>query len=338
MNKKLLTLLIPVLIFILGCSKSAQKEADEANAQTEGEIPFDGIFTVPQGVFIIDGYYCIEKDDGKMDFKAYLNAGDTVNWTGEKKDAVRAYDGETRVFYRVEVEEKGAMADYWVHDYYIAGPAVPAVIVSAETVLYTRPDPSAVARTGTVTLPQYMLVAMLDDDDLTDDFIPVTAQAPNGRLEGRYVKIKDISWDPNDIGGVKIARAASITTVAAARKELLKNAMDIISNGKNLYNVPAYLNFDPALFELEVTGNLELLDNPVEYTVTDETVNSRDLPSITGNITGTMAQGETFWVKARTKNEITLNVSDEESEKPKGRWLLAEGGYWVFSAYAAIAR
>ena len=335
MNKKLIMLIIAVLVIVLSCSKPAKTENSITQTGNENEESIDFPGDAPLGVFLIDGHYCFENDAGRMVFKAYLNAGDTVNWTDEKKDAVRDYDGVTRTYYRVELQNpKKETEVYWVHDYYIAGPAVPAVITSADAVLYTKPDLSSVARSGTVTLPKYTIVAMTEDDDLADDFIPIAAQRPNGRVEGRYVRLKDISWDTNDIGGVKLAQTASVTTIPAARRELLENAMEMISKGKNLNGIPLSVDYNPALVELELTNNLELLDNMVEYAVTAETVNKRELPGTAGNSTGTMAQGQTFWVKARTKNEITLNIPGEEDENPKGLWLLTEEGNWVFSAYA----
>ena len=324
MNKKLLIFIIVVMAFVFGCSKNAQN-GDLTNSNTENEEIYTEMSGTQLGVFLIDGHYCFENDEGKMQFKAYLNAGDTVNWTGEKKEAVRHYDGVVRTYYRVELN-----GDFWVHDYYITGPAQPAVITSDETVLYTRPDPSAVARTGTVTLPKYTLVAMMEDDDLTDEYIPITVLVPSGRLEGRYVKIKDISWDQNDVGGVKLARVASTTQNSAARKELLKNAMEMIGNGSNFYNVPMNINHDPVLFELEVTDNLEILTVNQYGIVYGSKAIFRDIPSINGNITRRLVEGdfEIFTITAKSKKTETLEIDDE---KISGIWLKTLEDDWVFN-------
>jgi hypothetical protein len=250
---------------------------------------------------VLDGSLNEIREDGKVYWKASVSAGDTTGWTGEKQELQYA-NGNKRTFYRVLSDG----AEYWVQEYFIAGPAVPAVITGEETVLYTKPEPSAVSRTGIVTLPGFTLVAMLDDDNLTDDFIRIAAFLSDVRPIERYVKIKDISWDQNDVGGVKLARIAAVTKNPAAHKELLKNAMEMLGKGKSLYGVPETLNYEPDLFELKVTNNLELVSNGETYYTVQNQVNVRDLPTINSNVVEKLPLSKPVFIVAKSKKEEKL--------------------------------
>jgi len=325
-------LLFACLFFVCACNKSGKKQ--DAPPQEEESDPFFVIEEPGQDLAVIltDASLQELRADGKMHWKANLNAGDTVVWKDEKKDAVRAYDGLTRTFYRVEME-----GDYWVQDYAIAGPAIPAVITGDETVLYTKPDLTAVARRGSITIPKYALAALLNDDDPFDQFAKISARvegSDNPSISELYVKAENISSDYNDVGCVKLARIASLTKSPAARKELLRNAMEMAGKSRRFNQVPVALNEDPALFELELTDNLDRIDTQVDYIVTSETVNLRDLPSVDSNVVGTMVYGDVFSVSLRTKREITLPAAEEGADRIRGRWLRTENGNWVFSAYA----
>ncbi|MDR0475434.1 MAG: hypothetical protein LBH43_17395 [Treponema sp.] len=333
MNWKFLSLLFAVLFAVFSCSKPALNEdAPELNLSEEVEY-IDPSNYASLGVFVIDGSFSELKDDGKMYWKAGANAGDTAEWTGETKEAVRSYDGATRTFYKVYFNDQ----ELWVQDYYITGPAVPAVIINDEVVLYTKPDLSSVARTGIVTLPKYSIVGMLQNASINGDFIPVAAFLNLAVPGERWVKAKDVTWDPSSVGAVKLARIASITKNPAAHKELLKNAMEMAENGTSFNYIPASVNYNPALFELEITNNIERFDSPVAYmAVLSDKVNKRDLPSADSNVIGTLSEGETFWVTVKTKQVLVLEAPEGETEKPKGIWLGTEEGYWVFSAYAVL--
>jgi hypothetical protein len=328
MKKLAWLLLLTGVFYVCACSRSAKKE--EAIApQEDFELFVFEDHGYDLGVILTEASLLEYKEDGKMHWKAGLNAGDTVIWKGEKRDAPRAYDGQTRTFYLVDMN-----GEYWVQDYAIAGPAIPAVIVSEETVLYTMPDLTSVARRGNITIPQYSLAAVLPDD--AGQFVKISARlegTSNPSISELYVRTENVSTDPNDIGSVKLARIASQTKNAVARKELLKNAMEMAEKGSRFNTIPTGLNDDPALFELELTGNLERLSGRVEYTVTAETVNLRELPSVDSTISGTMRWGDTFWVTDRTAKEITLDAANEDGEKPKGVWLRTGEGHWVFGAY-----
>ncbi|MDR2701363.1 MAG: hypothetical protein LBB72_02915 [Spirochaetaceae bacterium] len=335
MKKILCLLVLTGVFFVCACSRT-EKPAQQEGPQNNEEIESFIITEQPAmefGVILTDASLLELRDDGKMYWKASINAGDTVGWKNEEKSAVRAYDGLTRTFYLVDAD-----GDYWVQDYAIAGPAIPAVIVADETILYTKPDLTSVARRGAITVPKYALVAMLADDTSTGQFVKISARvegSANPSISELYVKIENISSDYNDIGCVKLARIASGTRNPAARKELLKNAMELAYKGKRLNQTPAGLSDDPALFELELTDNLERLDGQVNYVVTTERVNMRDMPSLDSNVAGTMTQGDDFWVSFRTRREISLPVAEEGAEPVKGRWLRTESGLWVFSGYAA---
>jgi hypothetical protein len=333
MKAKCILWLLAGFVLFFGCSKPAQNPGVPSQEDAEAFVLYEKGQEL--GVLLTEASLMLLREDGKMEWKANLNAGDTVVWKDEKKDAVRAYDGVTRTFYRVEME-----GDYWVQDYAIAGPAVPAVITADETVLYTKPDLTSVARRGSISIPKYTLVALLDDNDPTDQFVKITARvegAANPSISELYVKLENISSDYNDVGCAKLARIASLTTNPASRKELLKNAIQMAEKGSRFYHVAGGLNDDPALFELELTDNLERLDNQVHYRVTSDTVNIRDLPSVNSNVTGTMTEGDDFWVSLRTKREISLPAAEEGADPIKGRWLRTENGNWVFSAYVTPA-
>jgi len=331
-------LVLTAVFFVCACSKSnkpVQKE-DTQNEETESQDITEPVTETEMGVILTEASLMELREDGKMYWKANINAGDTVEWKNEEKSAVRAYDGLTRTFFRVD-----ANGDYWVQDYAIAGPAIPAVIVSDETVLYTKPDITSVARRGAITIPKFALVAMLADDAPSGQFVKISARvegSANPSISELYVKTENISSDYNDVGCVKLARIASGTKNPAARKELLKNAMELAYRGNKFNQTPAELSDDPALFELELTDNLERLDGQVNYIVTADKVNMRDLPSVNSNVAGTMSEGDDFWVSFRTKNETSLPAAEEGAEPVKGRWLRTESGLWVFSAYTAPSR
>jgi hypothetical protein len=326
--------LTAALFVMCGGSKPAQNEAEQNSAEqtveeTENVEESEALALPPEGVFVIDGSLSELRADGKMHWKSNFNAGDTVGWTGEKKEAVRAYDGQTRTFYRVKAD-----GDYWVHDYFIAGPAMPAVITGAETVLYTKPEPAAVARSGIVTLPKYTLIAMFQDTNVDDVYMPVAVHLGGALPETRYVKIEDISWVSADVNTVKLARIASFTKNPAARRELQSTAMELAGQSASFSHVAEEVQYDSVLFELEMTNNLESVGAELEYMVTSETLNIRELPSLDAATTGAMKQGDLFWVTARSKNEVTLEAGEGETEKPKGVWLRLGEGHWVFSAFA----
>jgi len=335
-GNKFFVLFLACLFFVCACTKSDKKQ-EETEPQVEES---DALFIVEESgqelaVILTDASLQELRDDGKMYWKANLNAGDTVVWKNEEKEAVRSYDGLKRTFYRVYMN-----GDYWVQDYAIEGPALPAVITADETILYTQPDLTSVARRGNISVPKYTLVALLDDDDPADQFAKISAWldgSSNPAISELYVKAENVSSDYNDVGCVKLARIASLTKNPAARKELLKNAMEMAEKSRRLNMVAVGLNDDPALFELELTNNLERIENPVNYVVTSDTVNMRDLPSVDSNVTGKMSMGDTFWVSLQTKRETTLPAAEEGAAPLKGRWLRTENGNWIFGAYTAPA-
>ena len=315
--------LLAGMFLVSSCSKTDTRQAETGSP--EGEEVVLELSADPLGVFVLDGSLNEIREDGKVYWKSAVNAGDTVNWTDEKQE-LQYSNGNKRIFYRVLSDG----TEYWVQEYFIAGPAVPAVIANNDAVLYTKPEPSSVARTGTVTLPKFTLVAMLDDDNLTDDFIRIAAFLGEARPAERYVKIKDISWDQNDVGGVKLTRIAAVTKNPAAHKELLKNAMEILEKGKSFFGVSENLSFEPALFELEVTNNLEILSAGEPYYTVQNSVNARDLPTINGNIVEKLPQFKPVFIVAKSKKEEKLKINDEEIS---GVWLRTDGGNWIFSHY-----
>ncbi|MDR2211262.1 MAG: hypothetical protein LBO65_07365 [Spirochaetaceae bacterium] len=332
MKQRTVFLFLMAVLTILSCSKPTPGSAPEDETlQTETGAPEETEQTVLHGVLLTEAGLCEVRADGKIYWKSQLNAGDTVIWTGEQQEYHRNYDNAKRSFYRVNAD-----GDYWVQDYAIAGPAEPGVVVASGTVLYTKPEITAVVRTGNITLPRYTLVAVFPDDNPADEFIKVSARLENTSnppVSERYIKVQNISTDPNDIRCVKLARIAAGTENPLAKGELLRNALDIARQSRYFSQISPDIEAEPVLFELEATNNLERLANGAGYIVTADTINIRDIPSLSGNVAGTLRQGDTFWITAKTTREVTLPAPEGE-DKPQGVWYRAEQG-WIFSAYTA---
>jgi hypothetical protein len=326
---------LPALVMLAFCLSSCQKPPETAETgvepqETETPEPEEA-FKQPLGVILTEASLQELRDDGKMYWKANLSAGDTVIWKDETMNAVRSYDNQRRDFYRVDFDG----GDYWVQDYAIAGPAEPAVIVADDTLLYTRPEPTAVARTGNVSIPRYSLVALLPDEDISDDYVKITARlegTSNPPVSDRYVKAQNVSTDTNDVGAVKLVRIASATGNPTVRAELVRNALDFARKSLFLNQTAANHNYDPVFFELEVTGNLERLASEERYMVTADTVNVRETPSVTAKAVTALSQGTTVWITAKTKRTVTLDAPEGE-EAPKGVWYKTGDGGWIFGAY-----
>ena len=334
MKAKCILWLLTGLVLIFGCTKPAAEPKTETVAEVsdfeESEIYFYDP-GVPQGVFVIDGALHERRSDGRMYWKANINAGDTVEWAGEIQEAVRS-DGEKRNFCRVIAEvTKDKKEEFWVQHYYIYGPAVPAIIVNTDAVLYNRPDPGAVARSGTVTLSKYTFVAMIQDDDLTDEFIPIAAQLGGSSPAERWVKVQDLSWDVSVVAGVKLARSAAAQPNVAARKRILDDAMKTLS-GSNL-RIPDMVRNDPALFELELSDNLDLLSERRDYRVNTDLVNVRDFPSTNSNVVDQLNSGKVVTITARSKKKVTIKATEEGEEDMTGQWFRTENGSWIFSYF-----
>jgi len=330
-GNKLFVLFLACLFFVCACNKSDKKQEPDALPEEEAETFVIEEPTVPQGVLVIDGSLQVEKG-GKMEWKAAISAGETVDWTGEKKEAILAYNNSKRNFYRVQAElTKGVKEDFWVQEYFIYGPGKPAVIINDDAVLYSRPDPGAVERTGKVTLPKYTFVAMIQDDDVTDDFIPIGAQLGLASTTERWVKLKDISWDPSVAEGIKLARKAASQPNVAARREMLADAMAKMSRGS--LSIPPLVRNDPALFELEFANNLEVLSPQKDFMVNTDSVNVRDFPSITSNVVDQYNSGKVVTITARSKNRTTIKATSEDGEDMTGQWCRTQDGTWIFSFF-----
>ncbi|MDR2314464.1 MAG: hypothetical protein LBE02_08010 [Spirochaetaceae bacterium] len=326
MKKMAIVLLSTVIFLVPSCSKP---KPDAETLAPEGEVPEEPAESALHGVLLTDTGLWEVRADGKIYWKSQLNAGDTVIWTGEQRDYRRNYDNAQRTFYRVNAE-----GDYWVQDYAIAGPAEPGVIVTTDTILYTRPEITSVVRTGNITLPQYSLVAIFPDDNPADEFIKISARlegTANPPVPERYIKIQNVSMDLNDIRCIKLARMAALAENPLVKGELLKNALALARESRHFSQIALGAEFDPVFFELAVTNNLEQLINGASYMITADTVNIRDIPSLSGTVKGTLRQGDTVWIIAKTKQEVSLDAPEGE-EKPKGVWYRAENG-WLFSAY-----
>lgn len=323
---------LAALVFCLvSCQKPPAAAETEAEPQeTETPEPVEEAFKQPLGVILTEASLQELRDDGKMYWKANLSAGDTAVWKDEKMNAVRSYDNLRRDFYRVDFD-----GDYWVQDYAIAGPAEPAVIVADDTLLYTRPEPTAVVRTGNVSIPRYSLVALLPDEDISDDYVKITARlegTSNPPVNDRYVKAQNVSTDINDVGAVKLVRIASAAGNPVVRAELVRNALDFARKSLFLNQAAANHNYDPVFFELELMGNLERLASEERYMVTADTVNVRETPSVAAKAVTALSQGTTVWITAKTKRTVTLTAPEGE-EAPKGVWCKTGDGGWIFGAY-----
>ncbi|MDR2553047.1 MAG: hypothetical protein LBD31_07790 [Treponema sp.] len=333
-TEKTVFLFMGLLVLALSCSRPAEPAAAEAETETADsgeEAPQFGVLLTEAGLWEV-------RADGKIHWKSQLNAGDTVIWKGEKQNHRRSYDNAERTFYRVDAE-----GDYWVQDYAIAGPAVPAVITAAGTVLYTRPDLASPARTGNITMPRYALAALLPDDDPGDEFVRISARlegAPNPQVLERYVKAQNLSTDPAGVEAVKLVRLALAAENAVVRMELLKNALDVARQSGSLGQAAQDAEYDPVLFELAVSDNLERFENPRNFIVASETAQLREQPWVSAEVTGAVKQGDTLWITAQTKQETALESpvrgggapEKPEGEKLTGVWYREQKGGWVFGA------
>jgi uncharacterized protein YgiM (DUF1202 family) len=327
---------LPALVLLVFCLDSCSKPPKTAETGAEPEETEIQELTEEAagqslGVILTEASLQELRDDGKMYWKANLNAGDTVIWKDEKMNAVRSYDNQRRDFYRVDFDG----GDYWVQDYAIAGPAEPAVIIAEDTLLYTKPEPTSIAGTGNISIPRYSLVALLPDEDISDDYVKITARlegTSNPPVNERYVKAQNVSTDINDVGAVKLVRIASVTKNPAVRAELVRNALDFARKSLFLNQIAAEFNYDPVFFELELMGNLERLAGEQNYIVTSDTINVRETPSVSAKVLTTLSQGSTVWVSAKTKREVTLDA-EEGAEPPRGAWYKTADGGWIFGAY-----
>jgi hypothetical protein len=304
-----------VVCLIAACSKSAGS-AESAPASADAAEAVPGV-SYPQAVILQTETALWELgDDGTMNYtRKLLNAGDTVGWKNEQKKALRNTDKAERDFFRVDVDG----GDYWVQNYFVAPEAAPGVIVNGETVLYSRADLAAPVTSGTVTIPQYTIVAVHPGMD-SGNFTAISAYlegANNPVVERRYVKKENITTGAGDVQAMKLYQMAMVTKNEVAKKELLKNAQEV---GSRFYEL-----IQPALEALDPPGQIETAAVNAWYEVIDGDVNIRDRPVQGGTVVGRLAYGDRVEALEKTVGEETLDGTAAPWYKT------AEG--WVFGAF-----
>jgi hypothetical protein len=317
-QKKHMLGLFPVIVVCLAaaCSRSAGS-ADAAADTSAGAGETVSEIRYPQAVILrAETALWALGDDGVMNYsRKILNAGDIVGWKDEQKKALRSTDKAERDFFRVDMDGE----DYWVQNYFVAPEAEPGVIVNGETVLYSRADLTAPVTSGTVTIPQYTIVAV-HPDTASGLFVAVSAYLDNVNnpvIEKRFVKKENVTTAGGDVQAMKLYQMAMITKNETAKKELLKNAQAV---GSRFYELiqPALDAFDPLL-------QMETAAVGAWYVVIDDNVNIRDRPGEGGSVVGRLSYDDRVEALEKTVQEETIDGVTASWYKT------AEG--WVFGAF-----
>jgi hypothetical protein len=315
------------LIFCLLACKAASNQAADTNdgqdemilsedeSQEAGALVNSGggpsNWHGPVGVVIASTAYFWEFTDGIMSpVNTVRYAGDMVGWKDEYKEKV-ARKGYTdpRNFYRVDLDGE----DLWVQEYAIAGPgAVPGVIVGDDTVLYTRPDLTALASWGLLSLPHYTIVAVFPEMD-AEQFTGISAYLDNGGpVKQLYVKRQNVTTDPSDVKAMQLYQLAMATTIGIRRRELLKNALEISSS----------FNFFISQAMEELEGYTSISER---FAVTEDNVNIRDRPDVDGEKTGSLSKDTVVTAQGRSNSRW-------QAAGKTDYWYLIDNG-WVFGAF-----
>jgi hypothetical protein len=243
--------------------------------------------------------------------------GDAVIWKNEVKNAPRSTDKETREYARVEAEGK----DYWVQSVLVASEAVPGVIIAEDTVRYSKPSLSGANPRGAI-IPLHYLVAVHTERE-TGIFSGISAYIDGERspvVTREFIKKENVTTGPSDIQAMQLYILALEAKNDVAKKELLRNALELGSRFDDIIQRELYGAAGAAL-ETEVLTPYEISVVRTGGTVYEEpAIRSRDL--------GPLPYGGLVTVTERTVNEERLNSGDT------ARWYkITEPAGWVFGAY-----
>jgi hypothetical protein len=193
--------------------------------------------TVP-GVILSRATLWRENDGLMTPASVQVNTADIIGWRNEVKTAVRSTDKASREYALIEVDGK----DYWVQSVFVAGDAVPGVIIGEEAVRYARADVRSPNPNGLV-IPIYSLVAVHTGQE-SDLFTGVSAYYLEGEravlIKNEFIKKENVSTQKADVDGMQLYTLARDAKTDVAKRELLRSALDTGSRFHALIEAELY--------------------------------------------------------------------------------------------------
>lgn len=252
-----------------------------------------------------------------MKYKAPGTIGELVEWNDTVKNAVRDSDKQEREFAKITTSD----GTLWIQTVFVAGEAIPGVIIGEETVLYSKPD--AAAPTGT-TIPKFTIVGVHPAKE-SGNFAAVSAYIEGAKspvVTERFIKKENLITSSQDVRAMQLLQIAKAEKGEVVKKELLKSALETNSSFTDL--IQAELDaLDPAKQEPIATESAS-----GTYTATADKVNVRDNPNaVSSSVLAQLAKDQ-----AVTITEKTVEPSDVNGVS--GYWYkIAEPAGWVFSSF-----
>jgi hypothetical protein len=285
----------------------------------------------------------IEDASGKMAYSAAAGLGETVTvfmvpdsagmLVPEKKSAVRASDNETRDFYHILALDD--QKEYWIQNLFLAPNAKPAVVLSDNAMLYSKPDLAAVARNG-VILPKYSVVGLHAENaaNASNDFYCVSAYIDtlaSPSVVEMYIKADTLTVDSADVRVIQLYQTALASANETVKKEILTNALSLGGAFSSLVS--------RTLDEMSGKSAFTIVRDAIDagyiiYSDDGAPVNARDAPGTTGT-------NVLFALEDRA--DISISDYTEETDTIGGstaRWYKVadsdgrEG--WVFGAFIDV--
>jgi hypothetical protein len=221
MNKKFICALLSIAVICASCSKppAPPEGGDTAAASDEGASPE----TKASGVVITKASLWELQSDNTLKWAKNANAGDVVEWTGRTGKYVDSYSKKENDYYNVF-----AGGDYWIRTYAAAGPAIPAVVISPDAVVYDQPNLKSTTTRKNKTVRENTIIAVTSTED---NFIQFSAYYVIDEayyvFSDLWLKRENISTDPSDVEGISLYQIALETEDPVVRKELLTNALSV---------------------------------------------------------------------------------------------------------------
>jgi hypothetical protein len=318
---------VVLAVFTAACSK---KTIEMENKQSTA---------VPSGVVLLNGTgLYTEQDDGKMKYTTSANAGETLELvliqkedsrkkSVEMKNAART-DGQTRDFIHVIKNKK----DLWIQTALFAPNTKPVVIISNDAVMYKDADISGVLGT---TYPQYLVAAA---GESKNDFVRMYAYIEgviSANSSDRYVKEECISYNTDDVKAMQLLTAARTTKNDTAKKELLKNAIELNSSFNDMIKAEYETAFPDKTNEKDMTSESESgqageesVNSNAAITSDDGSlVNVRETPDVNAAIVKQLATGTAVYYEKISDSTDEINgVSDYwyQISYPVKGWVFGE--------------
>jgi hypothetical protein len=309
----------------------------KGGSETIVAVEIDGPRMLP-GVILIDWGKYIENDDGAMVRKEGSSPGEIVSvYTivrengiieAEHKTATRRDDKQERDFYHIRTNGIAGSngADFWVQNYALACDAYPAVVISNDAMVYTKPDLGSPSRDG-LKLPLYTIVGVHNSDLPNPMFECVSAYTDKPIIRS-YLKAANLSVDSDDLEVLKLYQSAKALTNNGAKREILQNALSLGGRFSNL--------IQDSLDELEpvkITFTTHALAQKGTGVITSDfgTVNVRDKPG---------SKGTKVLFSLNDGDEVTVSAYTIETEAIAGydeAWYQIDTATgksgWVYGAY-----